>query len=93
MKNYLLILPVALLVTYSQIIVKWRTIDSTFNQVKNKGIFSYLLKFLLDPIVLSAYVTALIASFAWLFIVTKLPLTTAFPIYIGTTFCMVAIGS
>lgn len=92
MKNYLLILPVALLVTYSQIIVKWRTIGSTFNSVKNEGIFSYLLKFLLDPIILSAYATALIASFAWLFIVTKLPLTTAFPIYIGATFCMVLVG-
>src|SRR3546814_13057835 len=40
-----------------------------------------------------AYASALIGAFVWLFVVTKLPLATAFPIYIGVTFCLVALGS
>lgn len=90
MKNYLLILPIALLVAFSQLIVKWRSntaeyvVDSTFPQ--------RLVRFLSDPVILSAYVAALAASFAWLYVVTRLPLTVAFPIYIGVTFAMVLFG-
>ncbi len=51
-----------------------------------------LFKFLSDPVILSAYGAALLASFAWLYVVTKLPLTVAFPVYIGVTFAMVLLG-
>jgi multidrug transporter EmrE-like cation transporter len=90
MGTYLLILPIAFIVTYSQLIVKWRStamanvVASTFPQ--------QLVRFLMDPVILSAYAAALIASFAWLYVVTKLPLTVAFPAYIGTTFVMVLLG-
>ena len=87
MKSYLLILPVALLVTYSQIIVKWRA-----SRLENFGTDSFLqqlVKLLSDPAILSGYTVALIASLGWLFVITKLPLTTAFPIYIGITFILV----
>ena len=50
------------------------------------------MRFLGDPVILSAYGAALFASFAWLYVVTKLPLTVAFPVYIGTTFVMVLLG-
>jgi multidrug transporter EmrE-like cation transporter len=79
------------LVTYSQLIVKWRSNSSTEADT-GAGILPHLIKFLSDPIVLSAYAAALIASFAWLYVVTKLPLTVAFPIYIGVIFSMVLIG-
>ncbi len=46
----------------------------------------------MDPVILSAYAAALVASFAWLFVVTKLPLNVAFPVYIGVTFAMVLLG-
>lgn len=91
MKNYLLILPVAFLVAYSQLIVKWRTLQLP-NTNNNKGIIDFLLGLLSDPIIFSAYVAALFASFAWLFVVTKIPLSTAFPIYIGITFAIVICG-
>jgi multidrug transporter EmrE-like cation transporter len=90
MKNYLLILPMAFLVAYSQLIVKWRS--NSVEQIVGGSFFQRLAQFLVDPIILSAYVTALFASFAWLYIVTKLPLTVAFPVYIGITFVMVSIG-
>jgi len=93
MRILLLVFPIALLVAYSQIIVKWRTVDqSEVSQSQELRAFAYLLKFLMDPVILSGYAAALFASFAWLFVITKLPLTIAFPVYIGITFGMVIIG-
>jgi multidrug transporter EmrE-like cation transporter len=90
MKNYLMILPIAFLVTYSQLIVKWRS--SVVNQLQSAGFLQHLIKFISDPVILSAYAAALFASFAWLYVVTKLPLTVAFPVYIGVTLAMVLLG-
>lgn len=87
MKTYLLILPIALLVTYSQLVVKWKS--STLGHQGTQDFSKQLFKFLSDPVILSAYLAALLASFAWLYVVTKLPLTVAFPAYIGVTFAMV----
>ncbi len=91
MKNYLLILPVALLVTYSQIIVKWRVNNMT-TDAHSAGLTFRLLKYLADPFIFSGYASALLASVFWLYVVTKLPLTVAFPVYIGITFLMVLLG-
>lgn len=85
-----MILPVAFLVTYSQLIVKWRS--SVVDQLPSAGVLQYLIKFISDPVILSAYTAALFASFAWLYVVTKLPLAVAFPVYIGVTFAMVLLG-
>nr|WHW29466.1 hypothetical protein [uncultured bacterium] len=90
MKTYLLILPIALLVAYSQLIVKWRS--NSVEHTQTAGFGPHLLKFLTDPVILSAYCAALFASFAWLYVVTRLPLTVAFPAYIGVTFVMVLFG-
>jgi multidrug transporter EmrE-like cation transporter len=90
MRNYLLIIPIAFLVAYSQIIVKWRS--GAEEKIASASFLQQLLKFLSDPFVLSAYAAALLASFAWLYVVTKLPLTVAFPVYIGITFAMVVLG-
>ncbi len=78
------------MVTYSQLIVKWRS-----QQVENfeaSGFPRYLARCLADPLIVSAYAAALLASFAWLYVITKLPLTVAFPVYIGITFVMVLLG-
>ena len=90
MTKYWMILPIAVLVTYSQLIVKWRTSEMTL--VVQASFQRQLLKFLTDPVIVSAYAAALIASFAWLYVVTKLPLTVAFPVFIGVTFAMVLLG-
>jgi len=92
MKAYLLILPIALLVAYSQIIVKWRTIAMEASATQGVGMMKKFSVFIVDPVILSAYASALLASFAWLFVVTKLPLTIAFPVYIGVTFVLVLAG-
>lgn len=85
-----MILPVAFLVAFSQIIVKVRS--TSIEGVANTGFFSYLIKFISDPAVVAAYAASLLSSFAWLYVVSKLPLAVAFPIYIGITFVMVFLG-
>lgn len=89
-KNYLLLLPVVLLVAFSQLVVKWRTSTSpieaglTFSQ--------HLIKFFTDPVIFLAYAAALVSSFGWLYVVARLPLTVAFPLYIGGVYAVVLWG-
>ena len=90
MKNYLLILPIALLVTFGQLLVKWRS-----NSLSNLVVASVppsFFKFVTDPVNLFAYGAGFIANLGWLYVVTKLPLTIAFPVYMGVTFTMVLLG-
>jgi multidrug transporter EmrE-like cation transporter len=84
----------ALLVAYSQLIVKWR--------MNSKGVMdipdldSWLVRlviYLTDPYIISAYVVALLGSFLWLFVIARLPLAVAFPVYQGLIFVMVLVGS
>src|SRR3546814_19289497 len=81
MKSYLLIIPVALLVACSRIIVKWRGDAKAVHA--GIGIVQQLLIFLSDPLIISAYASAMIGAFVWLFVVTNLTLVTAFLIFIG----------
>lgn len=90
MKAYLLILPVALLVVYSQLVMKWRA--GVVEPPADAGLLRQLFAYLSDPLIVSAYVSALLGSFAWLYVVTRLSLTVAFPVYIGITFAMVMLG-
>ena len=90
MKNYLLILPIALLVTFGQLLVKWRS--SSLGGLAAASIPPSFLKFVTDPVNLFAYGAGFIANLGWLYVVTKLPLTIAFPIYMGLTFAMVLLG-
>jgi multidrug transporter EmrE-like cation transporter len=92
MKILLYIMPVALLVAYSQLVVKWR---SKFGEVisLDSDFPSKLFSFFSDWYILSAYITALLGSFFWLIVVTRIPLSIGFPVYIGVTFLMVMVGS
>ncbi len=94
MKLILYILPVALLISYGQLIAKWRTtVIHAKNPQANDGPLVQILTYLSDPLLLSSYAAALIGSFAWLFVVSKLPLNIAFPAYIGVTVGLVLLGS
>jgi multidrug transporter EmrE-like cation transporter len=56
----------------------------------------FLDKFLIyfsDLYILSAYLIALLASLIWLVVISKISLSIGFPIYIGSTFLLVFIGS
>ena len=90
MTAYLFVLPISLLVAYSQIIVKWRSgyINASVDHWGIRQVANYLF----DPVIFSAYLAAFVASLAWLYVVIKLPLTVAFPVYIGVTFILVLLG-
>lgn len=91
MKILLYIMPVAFLVACSQLIVKWR---SQFGGVisLDRDFSSKLIIYFSDWYVIFAYITALLGSFFWLIVVTRIPLSIGFPVYIGVTFLMVMIG-
>ncbi|MFI3188196.1 MAG: hypothetical protein QX190_01350 [Methylococcales bacterium] len=92
MKILLLTFPVALLVAYSQIMVKWRMMSINVVEIQNLPLLPRLLKYFSDPFILSAYATAFLSSLVWMYVVTKLPLAVAFPVYIGITFLLVIVG-
>lgn len=93
MKLLLTIFPVVLLVAYSQLIVKWRFNKFGITTDHGQSLFGQLVSILSDPFILSGYVAALLGSFIWLIVVSRLPLAIAFPIYIGLTFALVVTGS
>lgn len=90
MRNYLFILPIALLVTFGQLLVKWRS--NSLGNLVAVSVPSSFFKFVTDPVNLFAYGAGFIANLGWLYVVTKLPLTIAFPVYMGVTFTMVLLG-
>ena len=92
MNIVLSVLPIALLVAYSQLMVKWRAVGTSDSFADNSSFMVKMLHFLSDPLLLSAYGAALLASFLWLFVIAKLPLAVAFPVYIGVTFVFVILG-
>lgn len=92
MKILLLTFPMALLVAYGQIVVKWRSIDIGYVDIQDMPLMARMLRYFSDPFILSAYGAAFFASFMWLYIITKLPLAVAFPVYIGITFVLVVVG-
>jgi multidrug transporter EmrE-like cation transporter len=92
MRILVYVLPVAFLVAYSQLVVKWR---AQFGGVVSldKDFFHKLGAYFSDVYILSAYATALLGSFLWLVVVSRIPLSIGFPVYIGVTFLMVMVGS
>lgn len=92
MKTLLLTFPVALLVAYSQIMLKWRMLNIEVVDIQSLPLLPRILKYLSDPFILSAYLTAFLSSLLWMYVIIKLPLVVAFPVYIGITFILVIAG-
>ncbi len=92
MKIFLYTIPVAILVAYSQLVVKWRT-QAGLDAAIPTNAWDKFLGYFSDPYIISAYFAALISSFIWLIVIQRIPLSTGFPIYIGSTFLLVILGS
>jgi len=87
------VLPTVLLVAYSQIVVKWRVGILATAIGLDRPVVSKYMAYLLDPFILSAYAAGLLGSFVWLFTVSRLPLSLAFPVYRGLPFLFVVMAS
>lgn len=95
MRLILGILPVAILVAYSQLIVKWRLTALGYHG-DAAGLWGKIVSYLgllQDPIILSSFVAALLGSFIWVLVVARFPLALAFPVYQGITFAIVVVSS
>lgn len=91
MNIFLYTIPVAVLVAVSQLIVKWRSSKFTFQP--NAEDFQSIWNYVSDLYIFTAYLFTLIASVLWLFAISKIPLSIGFPVYIGSAFIIVMLGS
>ena len=76
----------------SQLITKWRVVYLLDTLQNAPGRLDRLFVYLKDPYILSAYLTSLTASFAWMFVVERHSISIAFPISIGITVLSVVSG-
>jgi len=79
--GYLYILLTIIFTVYGQLILKWRLIKLNWNLETSSAansIISYF-KLLLDPFIISGFVSAFIASLFWILAMTKFEITYAYP--------------
>ncbi len=87
------IIPTVLLVSYSQVVVKWRIPKFGVFPADNWDRVMFLMRALFDPFIASGVLAAFIASLTWLVAISKISLNVAFPLYYGLTFALVVLGS
>lgn len=90
--NYLYILFTIIFTVYGQLIIKWRIkyYGSLPEDSYEKLIF--LISIILDPYILSGFISAFLASLAWMAAMTKFNLSHAYP-FMGLNFVFVLILS
>ncbi|HET7578692.1 MAG TPA: EamA family transporter [Bacillales bacterium] len=86
--GYVYIFATVFFTVYGQIMLKWRiskygSLPPAFSE---KGLF--LLKLLLDPLILSGFVSAFVASLFWMAAMTKFDISYAYP-FMSLSFVLV----
>ena len=78
--GYLLVFGSLLLTVFGQIVLKWRI--QKYGQLPEEIFdkFLFLFKLILDPFVLSSFISAFGAAICWMAAMTKLEITRAYPI-------------
>lgn len=90
--DYLYIVATIVFTVYGQLILKWR-IASFGVLPENLGDkVHFFLSVLLDPFIISGFVAAFVASFAWMAAMTKFELSYAYP-FISLNFVIVLLLS
>lgn len=92
MKMLLAMSPTIVLVVYGQLVTKWRVAELLSGAGDALGRWERLLLYIKDPYILSSYMAALAGSAAWMFVIERHAISIAFPIYVGLTVVIVAIG-
>ncbi|SFL45844.1 EamA family transporter [Salibacterium qingdaonense] len=90
--GYLYIFGTVIFTVYGQLMLKWRIgkYGSLPDEVWDKIIF--LLKLLLDPLVLSGFLSAFLAAMCWMAAMTKFDISYAYP-FMSLSFMLVFILS
>ncbi|MFO1406502.1 MAG: hypothetical protein U1F08_03090 [Steroidobacteraceae bacterium] len=93
MKLLLAALPSILLSSYSSLVIRWRVALLAGTAAHGMAPAERAFTYLRDPFIVSAYSCALLSSVAWFFVAERHPVSIALPVYIGTLFCIVTVGS
>ena len=92
MKLLLMMLPTISLTAYSQLVVKWRVTVLATSAADSSGPVARVTHYLIDPFVLSAFVSSFLSAIAWLYVAERYPVSIAFPSYVGVLFAIVTVG-
>lgn len=90
--DYLYILATILLTVYGQLALKWRVSSFGAMPVQLTGKLSYFSGLLLDPVILSGFAAAFLASITWMAAMTRFELSYAYP-FMGLNFVLVLLLS
>lgn len=88
---YMMVFLTILLTVYAQFVVKWQAIAAGTLPPAWPDRISFIISLLLNPWIISAYVTALLASITWMLAMTRLQISHAYPMT-ALTFVIVVLG-
>lgn len=88
--SYVLVLLTILLTVYGQVVIKWKVLQIGALPPIFSDKIVVLVKLLLNPWIISAFVAAFAASICWIGAMTKLELGRTYP-FMALTFILVAI--
>jgi uncharacterized membrane protein len=79
--KYIYILNTIIFTVYGQMILKWRITKLNWSMIDGNLIDRIIcyLKLLFDPLILSGFLSAFIASISWTMAMSKFEITTAYP--------------
>lgn len=78
--------------TYCHLALKWHVSSAGPMPTEFIDRVTFLVKILLNPLVISAFAAAFVAALAWLVAMTRLPLSYAYP-FVSATFPMILLFS
>ena len=91
--SYSYIYLTVLLTVYGQIVNKWQVVIVGTFPANTVDKLWFLFRFLLNPWVMSTFLSTFFAGLAWITAMTKLPLSHAYPVFISSTFVLVVLLS
>lgn len=90
--SYFYVLCTILLTVYGQLVIKWQVLLAGEFPIGGRDQMAFLLRLLLSPWVISAFLAALLASVTWMAAMTKLQLSHAYP-FMSLAFILILIFS
>ena len=90
--GYLYVITTIFFTCYGQVVIKWQVDDLGEAPADTGAKITFLLKFLINPWVISVLIGAAIAAFAWMAALSKFELSRVYP-FMSLSFVVVLIAS
>lgn len=91
--GYVFVALTVLLTVYGQLVLKWQVTQAGHAPVGLAGKISFLAQLMLNPWVLSGLAAAFAASLCWMLALSKLPLSSAYPLTASSFLLVLAFGA